>query len=593
MISVSFLSSTGFRHDSLPLSRFQKDSDWATKFAWKTFDRGFKLFLLILLFASPVSAGDSSYTVYMAENGVVPIEIQIQIGGKSPQQVFLEYVDHLLISLDVNSDGIVTTEEANGKILGPQDAMLAKLVPQSAFSPKLLSPDLDPPDGKISRQELLIYFKRIGLQPFRIVFHRNSNAVVRNRRQRQAASVPEDQLFVRIDVNSDGKLSIDELAGALQILRKHDLDDDETISIEELIPVANSMPVEAPQQSMTESTSPFLGLASDESVLKQVRRLIDKYDSKDPVKSGPGGTSTRNQKLSCLELDIPTTIFAFYDGDGDGQLDFDELRQFLVAPKAEVTISVNLDATDSLQLFSSRKEIQEEIRIASDGTANLKLGLSQFSIMKGASSTVETVESSLKPQFLFADADSNGYLEKTEFLRVFPAVTTFENLDTDKNGKVFLEEMIAFFQRRFAAARSQTVLDIYEQGRTFFEILDTDRDRRLSYRELQYAADKLGLWDKDGDGQLSESEIQMQYRLVFSRGSLSSFMNIAVDVPGNPPASLEERTLGPIWFRKMDKNRDGDVSRREFLGDSSTFDRIDRNHDGFIELHEAEQVLGE
>ena len=45
---------------------------------------------------------------------------------------------------------------------------------------------------------------------------------------------------------------------------------------------------------------------------------------------------------------------------------------------------------------------------------------------------------------------------------------------------------------------------------------------------------------------------------------------------------------GPAWFRKMDRNGDGDVSRAEFLGSKEDFDRIDTDHDGLISLEEAE-----
>ena len=37
----------------------------------------------------------------------------------------------------------------------------------------------------------------------------------------------------------------------------------------------------------------------------------------------------------------------------------------------------------------------------------------------------------------------------------------------------------------------------------------------------------------------------------------------------------------------MDRNRDGDVSRREFLGPREQFDRLDRDKDGLIDPDEA------
>ena len=52
---------------------------------------------------------------------------------------------------------------------------------------------------------------------------------------------------------------------------------------------------------------------------------------------------------------------------------------------------------------------------------------------------------------------------------------------------------------------------------------------------------------------------------------------------------LPERS-GPLWFRKMDRNRDGDVSLREFLAPLAIFQKLDANGDGLISAAEAEQA---
>jgi len=52
-----------------------------------------------------------------------------------------------------------------------------------------------------------------------------------------------------------------------------------------------------------------------------------------------------------------------------------------------------------------------------------------------------------------------------------------------------------------------------------------------------------------------------------------------------------QRTLtGPRWFQRMDRNRDGDISPREFLFDPSLFIKLDLDHDQLISPAEAESA---
>ncbi len=551
--------------------------------------RWFSLLGLVGFVFADDSRPNHQNVIYLGENGVIVLRLEIQVGGKSPQEFFEQYVDDLMASIDGNNDGVVTLDESRGKYLSAGDAARAQLIPQTEVPSLEASPDVNPQDGVLTRQEFLTYFKRIGLHPFMMVYQQNPTSVSGNRPARQTANATETPLFARLDRNGDGKLTSEELTDALRTLRKLDLDDDETISAAELSPLAFANQVQPPQptNSRTPISSPFLGVGSDESLSKQIRRLIEKYDSSDSAKSGIEGLKVRNQKLSPEELGLPIAEFERFDGDGDRQLDFDELRRFLVSADSTITIVINLDLAEPINAESKRETFQQKLRTSPDGSVNINLGTTQLSFVRGLIDDIGSAESIIKPQF--QQADANGYLERSEAERAFLFGITFEELDTDKNGKLFLDEAVAYFKIRFDAARSRTVLSINEQGRTLFEILDTDRDRRLSQRELQAAAGKLALWDRDGDGLLSESEIPQQFQLTIARGTLPVLIGNLLSSGMNPTGELPERTSGPIWFRKMDKNRDGEISIREFLGDSILFEKLDRNHNGAIDVVEAVQ----
>ena len=54
--------------------------------------------------------------------------------------------------------------------------------------------------------------------------------------------------------------------------------------------------------------------------------------------------------------------------------------------------------------------------------------------------------------------------------------------------------------------------------------------------------------------------------------------------------SKQRASEGPVWFQKMDRNHDGEVSLREFLGPLSVFRRLDTNGDGRLDAREAQSA---
>ena len=125
---------------------------------------------------------------------------------------------------------------------------------------------------------------------------------------------------------------------------------------------------------------------------------------------------------------------------------------------------------------------------------------------------------------------------------------------------------------------------------TLFQLLDENRDGRLGVRELRTSWDRLIALEPGDADVVTKAAIQPSVSLRLTRGMDRYNINqVAFDVRlQNPNQAAPAPQKGPAWFRKMDRNADGDVSRTEYLGTRAEFDSIDADRDDLISLDEAE-----
>ena len=200
---------------------------------------------------------------------------------------------------------------------------------------------------------------------------------------------------------------------------------------------------------------------------------------------------------------------------------------------------------------------------------------------------------SLMAQFMNADRDGNGYVDKTE-AQSFPQLNAaFDLIDTDHDDKIFAEEIRAFSDEtadlRNATEAGFASVEVNDQGKGLFGLFDTNGDGKLSPRELKRLPKLLAQYDHNKDGGIAPNEVPKSYVMSFQQG-LSQGITQPFPVVVAAPIRSDSRRKedGPLWFRKMDRNGDGDVSRREFLGTDEDFRKIDKDGDGLIDADEAD-----
>jgi Ca2+-binding EF-hand superfamily protein len=140
--------------------------------------------------------------------------------------------------------------------------------------------------------------------------------------------------------------------------------------------------------------------------------------------------------------------------------------------------------------------------------------------------------------------------------------TLLKHGDRDRDGRLSAEEYRDLMQR---AGQARAGLATPEQRQRRFAQIDANHDGKLDGKELPGGPARLRLLDRDGDGSVSRDEF--------------------VAMSPNPAGPRANPAAGPLLRRLQAMDKDGDhrISREEFTGVPARFDRLDTNHDGFLD----------
>ena len=550
--------------------------------------------------ASPAAA-DVQELVLLAPASPIVVRLHIQLQGQPYQSTWGDYLWERFSDLDTNGDGSLDNDEYyrgnwEGGFVQRRDAAGRTVAERLTF----LEIDVNPQDDAVSFTE---FAERLADGCFSL----SSNAT-------QQPNAGQDALVGRIDGNRDGRLEREEISTALALLYKFDINEDELLTDNELRADGNPFAgrvfanpgVQQNRQAST-ALAPIPGAQLD-SVAHAAFLHYDRPDNSAGEANQPDAKS--DGQLSPAELRIAPDTFQAADSDQSGRLNEAEFAAWLASRPPDVELAVNLDAEvpaeKRLQLVNPAGGPAEstgaavtnpragEVAASSAKPGTITVRATQCEVVLTASgvSNFAKQRSNFETTFKRIDGDQNGYIDEQEARTQLGGRNQFARMDADRDGKMFVEEYMRFQESEHKLASRRVAATVSDQGSRLLEIVDANSNNQLSIRELRALPALLATWDVSADGDVAADELPRRYQVQIAPGVGGQALGLALPVAlgGMAPTELKLSGQGPEWYQRMDRNGDGDVSRREFLSSRADFQRLDADADGLIDLSEAEKA---
>ena len=530
--------------------------------------------------------------VVFAPHRPIRIKVAIQYEGKPLAERWTEALRQAFKGFDRDGDGFLNGYETQYIF---SDLSLAQLLQSAYYAPNptnlptLDKLDLDR-DRRVSFDEFAAYYKTAAnraVQAFPPLAEAPFNAET------------TEALFKLMDQNGDGKLTRSEVLAVEQLLASKDADEDECLSATELVGNVNFGARYAGQPFAASGRPTAARVPQNVVVFKLdnipgtiTQRILKDYDK------------DKDSELTQAECGFDDATFARLDLDRNGKLTGEELDLYRtgsadfaaslsLAPKA---VDCKVTVTTDAKLFASRgftmKAIESGRMVVHHGRQPIELWSFAAVVQNGRGLQLKQSYGGLFLQL----AGTRGYIEEKDFAVGQNAVSyqqlrvLFDPADFNSDGKLTKEEFDKYFDLQQPFFDLGLGLTPAVQTPTLFQLLDENRDGRLGVREIRTAWNRLITLEPSGPGASSEvvtrAAIQPSVSLRLSRTFDRATINQLNDFPNQNQVAIPQK--GPTWFRKMDRNGDGDVSRAEFLGTRAEFDAMDADHDGLISLEEAE-----
>lgn len=553
--------------------------------------------LAVLLGCSTLAAADAPTSptadvqdiLYFSPSGPVRLRFHLQTADKQLSARWNEFVDGLMIYFDRDGDGKLDAKELGAFAKFPLvdgssefDVELGSVARRRTVLD--MAATYADKDGKISRAELAAFFRKHELGPVHVAIVPTSSLV----------KELNEALFKRLDTDMDGKISRAELERAVEVLKKVDLNEDEIITQDELLDRAPRNDQPALVDPLGDPSEPaqgspdFFAIDSDD-LAASVRQII------------AARGKNKAQSLSKADSSMDDKLFAAVDKNGDGKLDLAELTAWLkLPPDVEYTVAFQgAVGTTKVGAPDGRETpLATSVKAGADGVLRLVLPRAIVSVPTTAPSDPGGSEDAALLQ-AYRDLVYYKKVVGKKELEGVPKLALlalgFDAADRNGDGKIDVMEVTAFTKLRQKSAGCQIMLTVADQSRGLFELIDLNHDGRLSPRELQNAPRIMSSWGR-GNGTLSHDALPQHVTINPLLRSLVASENetrLPIRSGRRPVDAPKIAKKGPAWFHKMDRNGDGDISRKEWLGPLELFKRLDKDGDGLISVQEAIEAESE
>ncbi len=478
-----------------------------------------------------------------------------------------ELFDRLLGFYDYDQDGRLNAGEVRRlpSAFGLRQPLWRPMAPLAGPAPELAAIDVSG-DGHVTRDELADFYRRAGL----------GNVLVGSGRPPATAALTA-AIEKQLDADGDQRLTEAEFRAADRVLMQLDRNDDELVGPGELVPNTN---YPGAMGSVLLSTTGTPGASQNEAdALPLVSLPPRTADTRWAAALVARRDRNADEHLDAAETGWTADALAALDQDKDSRVSANELAVWRNSD-ADVRITVRLGARDEgqprIECSSSLADPPEhDTRVIQQGALRLQVRADEGK----STQAIGEARTRLRNRFSEADTNRDGHVEKEEAIR--PALGEIRQLlelaDRDADARLSEAEFTLWLDLQESLAQAQVLLTVLDHGSGLFEFLDANQDGALSIRELRTSWARLIAGKCVTDDRLDLAKLPRQL--------------IATVSHGHPQRTLPTPTRdGPSWFVAMDRNGDGDVSAREFLGVAADFARLDTDGDRQLSAAEATTV---